>query len=309
MMQPETTSSRVVESLQTSLYRARCARPLLLEQMVSSLSRFGQLTPVVAVVRAESCEVIDGFKRVEAARQLKWATLKVSVARVDETGQWAAMLLLNGGSTSMTELEEALVIRELVRKGLTQVAVSELVGRHKTWVSRRVGLVEQLHPELVEQMRVGLLHPGVARRLLALPQGNQLQLAASAVQARLKPRDTELLVSLWRRAPTPELKKQLLAQPLLAVRKAFPEHGRPPLDARLTQTGQHLTRTLHQLSALSSRALRLLPPAPTDLPLLAPMLTQAEQTACLLASALGSSGSGGGKSASAAGDATSSSLP
>ncbi len=309
MTQPEIASSRAVESLQTSLNRARCSRPLVLDQMVSSLSRHGQLTPVVAVIRAESWEVVDGFKRVEGARRLKWPTLKVSVARVDEMGQWAAMLLLNGGSTSMTELEEALVIRELVRKGLTHAAVSELVGRHKSWVSRRVGLVDRLHPELVEQMRVGLLHPGVARRLLALPPGNQLQVAASAQQARLKPRDTELLVSLWQRAPTPELKKQLLAQPLQSVRKAFPEHSRPPLDARLSQAGQHLARTLHQVSALSSRALRLLPPSPTDLALLAPMLTQAEQTACLLASALGSSGSDGGRSVSGAAGATSSSSP
>ena len=306
MTQPEAVSARAMDSLVTSLRRARCVRPLLVEQMVSSLSRLGQLTPVVAVARDGKWELVDGFKRHLAAQRLGWPTLKVSLATFDETAQWAAMLLLNRGSQSMTELEEALVVRELMGKGLTQAEISEVVARHKSWVSRRVGLVERLHPELVEAMRVGLLHPGVARRLLALPPGNQLQLAAAAQGARLGPRDTELLVGLWQRAD-PQVRKELLAHPAEAVRAAFPEHSRPPVDARLSRGGQQLSRTLHQIRGLASKALRLLPPSPLDLPVLSPMLATTEQAACLLASALGSSGSDGGRSATGAAGATRSS--
>src|SRR5277367_140212 len=191
--------SQPVAAIATTLGRARCQQPARIERMKQSLSTHGQLTPIIVVTRGETLEVLDGFKRHAAARMLGWPTLRATVATFDETGQWAAMLLLNRGPSSMTTLEEALVLRELVKTGLTQVEIAALCSRHKTWVSRRVGLVERLHPELVEAMKLGLLHPGSARRLLSLPPGNQLEMAAAVESAGLGPRDTELLVSLWYR--------------------------------------------------------------------------------------------------------------
>ena len=198
-MRMDATASQPVDALGTSLDRVRCRRPVLIERMVSSLSAHGQLSALVAVEREGRLEIIDGFKRLAAAKRMGWPALVVSTAQLDEIAQWATMLALNRGAQSMTELEEALVLRELVQSGLTQVQVSELVQRHKSWVSRRIGLVERLHIELVEGMKLGMLSPGVARRLLSLPPGNQLQIAAAAQNAGLGPRDTELLVSLWQR--------------------------------------------------------------------------------------------------------------
>ena len=223
LMRVQTTLSCPVESLGTSLERVRCRRPVLIERMVSSLSTHGQLTALVVVERQGRLETVDGFKRLAAAKRIQWPMLAVSTVQLDEVGQWATMLALNRGPQSMTELEEALVLRELVQSGLTQVQVAELVRRHKSWVSRRVGLVERLHPELVEAMKLGMLSAGVARRLLSLPPGNQLQMAATAQNAGLGPRDTELLVSLWQRAKQPAVRACLLAQPRAALAQAYPE--------------------------------------------------------------------------------------
>lgn len=296
-----------VGQLSTSYLCVRCLRPALVEQMASHLARHGQLTPVVAVRQAEKLEVIDGFKRHAAAKLSDLPTLRVSVVALDEVARWSAMLALNQGAGRMSELEEALIIQKLVAQGLTQVQVSQMVHRHKCWVSRRVGLLERLHPELVEAMRLGLFHPGVARRLLALPRGNQLQVATAAQQARLGPRDTELLVGLWQRAKDHEVRKQLLAQPAAALKAAFPELSRPAVDPRLTAAGQQLSRLLHQLAVMAVRAARLLPAVPQDLPVLAPLLSQARQEVSRLASALGPCASGAPRSASDAAGATSSS--
>lgn len=165
----QATASRPVESLGTQLSRVRCRRPALIDRMVSSLSTHGQLAPLVAVEKSGALEVLDGFKRLAAAKRIGWPELAVSTAQMDETVQWATMLALNRGPQSMSELDEALILRELVQTGLTQTQIAELVQRHKTWVSRRIGLVERLHPELVEQMKLGLLAPGVARRLWRCP--------------------------------------------------------------------------------------------------------------------------------------------
>ncbi len=258
--------------------------------MKQSLATHGQLTPLVAAARPEGVELIDGFKRLTAATMLGWATLLVTVRPLDETGQWAAMLLLNGGRSSMTTLEESLVLRELVVTGLTQVEIASLCTRHKTWVSRRVGLVERLHPELVEAMKLGLIHPGSARRLLSLPPGNQLEMAAAIQSARLGPRDTELLVSLWRRTKDPAERRALVSAPRASLTKHHPETRRPPLDARLSPEGQRLCRCLHRVQEAvveTSRRVRS-PPSHKDLEILDKDLRRATTAASRLVTELGS---------------------
>ncbi len=275
--------------------------------MKQSLAAYGQMTPLVAVPVREGVELVDGFKRLAAATTLGWATLVVAVTPLDETGQWATMLLLNRGPSSMTVLEEGLVLRELVKTGLTQVEIAALCSRHKTWVSRRVGLVERLHPELLESMKLGMLHPGSARRLLSLPPGNQLEMSAVVQSARLGPRDTELLVSLWHRTKDPAARRALLSEPRASLLKHHPETRRPPVDPRLSPEGQRLCRCLYRLEAIATEASRRLraPPAGKDLEILGNVLRAVERAASRLTIALGSRRTTAGASESDGSGATS----
>ena len=50
--------------------RYRLADPDAEAAMAGSLRRWGQLSPVVACLREEQVELIDGFKRLAAARQV-----------------------------------------------------------------------------------------------------------------------------------------------------------------------------------------------------------------------------------------------
>jgi ParB-like chromosome segregation protein Spo0J len=293
----ETTALVPIGSLRTSMEHVRCRQPVLIDRMVASLCAHGQLVALVAVERSGALEVVDGFKRLAAARRMEWPELAVSTIRVDETTQWATMLALNRGPQSMSELEEALILRELVQHGLTQVQIAELVQRHKSWVSRRIGLVERLHPELVEGMKLGMLAPGVARRLLPLPPGNQLQLSAAAQSAGLGPRDTELLVGLWQKAKEPAVREVLLEQPRAALAQARPEL--PPADPRLTLPGRQLSRLLVLMKSVAPRAARLLPPVEADARLLARLLEQTREAVWQLLTALGPDGSADSASESA----------
>ena len=48
----------------------------------------------------------------------------------------------------------------LVREdGLTQPQAAELLGRHKSWVCRRLALVEKLAEEIKAELRLGLVTP------------------------------------------------------------------------------------------------------------------------------------------------------
>jgi hypothetical protein len=122
--------------------RYRLADPLAEEAMAGSLKRWGQLSPVVACVCEEQLELLDGFKRLGAARQIAgWTSLNVHVLEVDERTAKAAILGLNRGQRPVRELEEAWIVQALVRDdGLTQVEAAHLLGQHKSWVCRRPAL-------------------------------------------------------------------------------------------------------------------------------------------------------------------------
>jgi ParB-like chromosome segregation protein Spo0J len=286
----EAARSCPIATIGTALGGARCRQPARIERMKQSLATHGQLTALVATARPEGVELVDGFKRLAAAETLGWPTLLVAVRPLDVTGQWATMLLLNRGPTSMTTLEEALVLRELCKTGLTQTEVAALCARHKAWVSRRIGLVDRLHPELVEAMKLGLLHPGSARRLLSLPPGNQVEMATAIQSAGLGPRDTELLVGLWRRTKDAGARRVLLREPRASLREHHPEMRRSPLDPRLSPEGQRLCRCLHRLDTTVAETSRRLLSALSamDRTVLADALRKTSEAASLLAIELGS---------------------
>jgi len=56
--------------------------------------------------------------------------------------------------------------------GLTQVEAAHLLGQHKSWVCRRLALLEKLSMAVIEDLRLGLLGPALARQLTGCP-GNQ----------------------------------------------------------------------------------------------------------------------------------------
>jgi ParB/RepB/Spo0J family partition protein len=287
----QATQGEMLEILQigTSYGRVRCFVPRQIEQMKASLTAHGQLTALVVVKRPNGLELIDGFKRRRAAEQMGWTTLRVTSMEVDEQAQWAAMLALNRATHSMSVLEEALVLREMAALGMTQTQIGQLLSRHKSWVSRRIGLIERLHPELVEQIREGILPPGAARRLLALPAGNQLELATAVTHHSLGSQETELLVRLWKNAGPP-VRDYLLVHPREALANARAGDPEQPPDPRLTLRGQRLQRHLRILQGVAPRTLEMLRPSPAveDLKILAADLESTRSSLSRLMEALDS---------------------
>jgi len=280
-----------IRQIGTSYQRVRCLLPRQVEQMKASLTAHGQLTALVVVKRPSGLELIDGFKRYRAAEQMGWTRLRATSMEVDEPGQWAAMLALNRATPSISVLEEALVLREMAATGMTQSEISQILSRHKSWVSRRIGLIERLHPELVEQVREGILPPGAARRLLSLPAGNQLEMATLVMHHGLGSQETELFLRLWKNAD-PAVRDYLLAHPLLALAEARAGDPQEPPDPRLTPHGQRLQRHLRLLQGVAPRTLQMLRPHPAeeDLLILASDLQSTKSSLWRLMEALDSAG-------------------
>jgi ParB family transcriptional regulator, chromosome partitioning protein len=226
--------------------RYRLADPEAEEAMAGSLRRWGQLSPVVACVREERLELIDGFKRYTAACQIReWTSLSVRVLEVDEPTAKAAILGLNRDQRPVRELEEAWVVQGLVRDdGLTQVEAAHLLGRHKSWVCRRLALLEKLSVAVKEDLRLGLLGPSLARQLTRLPVGNQEALLTLARRATLTTQEVSGVIDLLEGA-SEEQAAFVLGQPRQALAQV---QGVPVAlrDPRLNHAGNWLARHLTQ---------------------------------------------------------------
>ena len=166
--------------------------------MAKSLERYGQLSPVVVCRRNGRYELIDGFKRLGAARHLaRIDHLSARLMEADERTVKAAIYGLNRAGGRTRELEEAWIIHALVREdGMSQVEVAELLGRHKSWVCRRLALIERLGARARDDLRVGLLSPTSARQIVPLQHGNQAEVLDAARREALS--GAELCWAAWR---------------------------------------------------------------------------------------------------------------
>jgi ParB/RepB/Spo0J family partition protein len=261
-------------------YRSyRLADPLAEEAMAASLRRWGQLSPVVACRRGQGLELLDGFKRWAAAAQVGLATLSVRVLEMDERTAKAAILGLNRGQRGVRELEEAWIVQALVREdGLTQVEAAQLLGQHKSWVCRRLALLEKLSDEVKEDLRLGLLGPSLARQLLRLPAGNQEAVLALTRRQTLTAQEVSGVIDLLQGA-SEEQAAFVLQKPrqALAQTRSLPVALRDPrlsgagnwLARHLTQALEALVRVENWLRTPNERELRA-----GDREILEPLLTR-----------------------------------
>lgn len=174
----------------------RIVRPAADLAMVKSIQRYGQMSPVVCVKSGEGYELIDGFKRLRACRRLNKPVLKAKTVDFSGRACKAAIIELNRGGGSITEMEEALVLRSLHRQdSLLQVEIAVLVGRHKSWVSRRISLIERLSEEVQDDIKLGLLSPSIGRELAKLPRGNQQETLLAIRKHRMNKREVEKLIT------------------------------------------------------------------------------------------------------------------
>ena len=209
----------------------RLRPPEALREMERSLSRHGQLVTVVCNRQAGTVEVVDGFKRLIGARALGWSALRAEIHEV--TGPAAKLLLWQSNvRQELSDLEEAWLVRALYREDrLNQPQIAQLVGRHKSWVCRRLVLAEGLTSEVESDVRLGLLSATAAREVGRLPRGNQEQIAQVIARRGLTTRQATRLVDQWLVATDEDARAAVLAE---AERASAPPAVRGPRRVPVT---------------------------------------------------------------------------
>jgi ParB-like chromosome segregation protein Spo0J len=246
-----------VETLDERLQRYRLVQPKLERQMTQSLRDYGQVSPIVVCQLDGLTVLVDGFKRLHAARSLKgFSHLQARLLEADEQAVKAAIFNLNRITSRPVELEEAWIIYALVREdGLQQVEAAQLLGRHKSWINRRLALIERLCDEARESLRLGLLTPTQARHLTRLPRGNQAAAMQSASHHALTSRELSDVVELLSASSTTEQTHFVLSKPREALRQsqaASVHHWDPRLSVAGNRVARRLASLLDGLAKMNS---------------------------------------------------------
>jgi len=237
-----------LDDLGSHFRRYRFRVPHAVQTMAQSLRRWGQCAPIVACWRQEKPEILDGFTRWEAARLVRgMTTLSVRLIEVDDRRAKAAIYGLNQAGRRPHELEEARIVQALVREdGLSQVEAAELLGRHKSWVCRRLALLEKLNEDVRQELEVGLLSPSSAREIARLPAGNQTEALAVARRDALSAAELGGVVQLLLAVATVEQRTYVLTKPRQALHESE-EVQRNGWDPRLSSLGNRVSRQLATL--------------------------------------------------------------
>jgi len=175
----------------------RIINPKADKAMVHSLEKYGQLTPVVVSRNgANDYELLDGFKRLRGGRALSFTHLRSLVLELNERAGKAVIMQLNWVGKTISSMEEALVLHSLCHEDkLSQVEIATLLGRHKSWVNRRIALIERLCDEAQNSIKLGLIPVSMGRDLARLPRGNQEPLLETIHKHHLTCRETRKIAA------------------------------------------------------------------------------------------------------------------
>lgn len=235
-----------VPDLDTRYAELRLAAPESVAALSRSIARHGLQQPLTVNRQGDALVILDGFKRLRALSDAGAATVPVRILGLTEAQATAALVTFNRPHRGVSELEEAWVVYALVTKHhMIQRDVAELLGRHKSWVCRRLGLAQRLDKTVVDDMRLGLISATVARELVRLPRGNQPPAAAAIQRHGLTSRQTAELVQRLL-AIDDDGKRELLDDPLRYL--TSPPASPPRRDARLGEAGEKIRRSLDALA-------------------------------------------------------------
>jgi len=247
MKQP-TIEEVALDKLDLSLAEMRIINPGSVARIQSSMLVQGQLQPLVVRPYQGQHQVIDGIKRVYAAMEIKKKHLKCYVLDVDLQQAKLLVLSYNRLHPSMEVWEEAMVLADLIKShGLDQKSLSKLTGYSRSWVSRRLSLINKIDVQVVSEIKMGTINSSQARALIKLPRCKQMAMARVITSLKLPSRQSNTLVKAFLCATDEAQQQYILECPQDIFASKEPEYRYMHLeaeDARLSRYGNELMRSI-----------------------------------------------------------------
>ena len=213
-------------------------------QVEKSMRLHGQLQPVVARVHEGGYQLIDGFKRFYAAEDLMMESLQCRLLEIDLTQAKVLLLSYNRPHQSMEAWEEAMVLQNLRKThSLDQCSLAQLTGYSRSWVSRRLSLIDKMDEKISSDIMMGVLTSSHARALTKLPRGNQGEMARVIADYRLTSRQSDTLAEAFLTAKDENQQRYILSHPEQILKKDQQNSEKEIYDVRLSSYGNDLMQS------------------------------------------------------------------
>lgn len=207
------------------------------QRLVASMCDAGQQAPVLVVRGAdERWVLIDGYTRVQALRMLARDVVEAVVLELPEVDALVMGYALDH-SRPRSALEDGWLLQELRDgHGLGLPELARKLDRSKSWVSRRLALVQVLPSSVQAAVQRGQLVAQIATKFLVpLARANRAQcerLVAALGDERLTVRQAQRLYVAWCTGDA-EQRERLVEHPVLFLRAdaatRTDDHA-PPVD-------------------------------------------------------------------------------
>ena len=167
-----------------------------IKELADSIKEQGILQPLIVRARNGSYELIAGERRWRAAQIAGLTELPVLVREADDRKVLELALIENLQRENLNPIEEALGYSKLIKDfNLTQEEAAVKVGKNRATVANLLRIL-QLHPDIQNYVRTGLLSFGHGRALLGITNlDSQKQSAEEIIRDGLSVRETEQLVT------------------------------------------------------------------------------------------------------------------
>ncbi len=248
-----------LHQLELKYERLRIFDPGRQSRLMAAIAEQGQRSPVLVVEDGSNRYIlIDGYRRVLAIQALGKDTVEALILPLNEVDA-----LVFGRRQEFWQkrcaLEDGWLVQELLtQQRLNMNEVAYQLGRSKSWVSRRLGLVQALPERVQELVRCGKICPYAAMKyLVPLARANEsdcARLAEGIAGQRLGARQVQQLYIAWKLADREE-RQRIVTHPLLYL-KASEELKKPDLQDPEEEQLQALLRDLESLTGVAYRLRR-----------------------------------------------------
>lgn len=176
-----------------------------LNKLIHSIELHDQLVPVVVVPSVpQQWILMDGYLRIKA---LQFVGKDTANAEVWECKPAEALLTLLTEYQSRTweVFEESLLLRELQSQyHLSQQEIAARIGRDRSWINRRLALINHLPESVMKAILSGKLSLWVAQRILvpvarATPSHAEL-LLSYFIKSEISTREAQLFYNHYQRS-------------------------------------------------------------------------------------------------------------
>jgi len=184
----------------------RIHRPGIISSLADSIEKGGRISPVITLKQGDSVFVLlDGYLRIAALKRCGKDTVVAQVWRHLKEPEALIMVIAKNQERRWELVEQACLIRELQdRHKLSLEKIASMLGRNKSWVSRRISLVSALPEQILKWVLSGHISTWAASRVLApLARANKEHssaLAKELIKEHISTRDLATFFQHYQKA-------------------------------------------------------------------------------------------------------------